>query len=127
MGEAVAAAAPDLAHLNLCVHVDTLTDELLGAVLLMGPHMRRLSVGQLDLRSDQHADKPWPWDELRVGTCDMASMVRLPSPLGEGSPRKVLCGRLDIGSGATNSVSVAHAMHAHTHDYVSVLAFQCCA
>ncbi len=81
---AVAAALPTLTHLSLAVHLDRpLTDELLGWLLQLGPHVRSVRVKGLDLQSDQHSAVAWPWEEL---VCEegvnMASLANLPDPCG---------------------------------------------
>ncbi len=90
MAQTLADAAPLLPHLQFAVRTDQpLTDELLGAVLRMGPRMRRLSVPSIALQSGQHANTPWPWDELAVQAVDLVQVARLPEPQGAGAPRKV--------------------------------------
>ncbi len=90
MAQAFADAAPLLPHLQFGVLIEKpLTDELLGLVQQMGPRMRRLSVHSLALQSDQHANTPWPWDELGLGGVDLAHIARLPNPSGEGAPHMV--------------------------------------
>lgn len=60
----VADALPALTHLNFGVWVETLTDELLTAILHMGPRIRSLAWRELALQSDHSADAVWPWDEV---------------------------------------------------------------
>ncbi len=76
-----------------------LTDALLGAVLRMGPYMRRLSVPSLALQSDQHANTPWPWEELSVGALDLAQFGRLPDTTAAQSQANVEV-RCDLSVGA---------------------------
>ncbi len=76
---AVAAAPPALTRfaLNLDLPESVLTDTLLGGLLAMGPRVVRAQLSHTELRTDEHADKPWPWEELlcqgvsvtQVGVC----------------------------------------------------------
>ncbi len=59
--QVVADALPGLSHLNIGVQNETLTDELLGMVLSMGPHLRNLGVQEIELSSDAHSTDVWPW------------------------------------------------------------------
>ncbi len=82
MAATVAAAAPLLQHIRFSAHTtNALTDELLGALLQMSPPIRQVSVGALQVQSDQHANTLWPWDKLSfTGDTDMCSLLRLPAP-----------------------------------------------
>ncbi len=59
--QAVASALQDLPHLSVGVLNDTLTDELLGMVLAMGPHLRDFGVHTVEVESDAHSGAQWPW------------------------------------------------------------------
>ncbi len=81
--EAVTAALPTLTHLNLTTDIHkctVLTDALLGLVLQLAPNMRSLHVWSLSLQSDQHANTPWPWEELTIDMLDIGQLGRLPMP-----------------------------------------------
>lgn len=108
-----------LAHLSVGVHTDTeLTDELLGVVLAMGPHMKHLEVKGLALQSDTHGSTHWPWERLNVHTLDVSQLCRLPNPAGPGAPRVLACSSLIIYSGILQVRGVA--THAHTHTYTFI-------
>ncbi len=53
---------------------------LVCATAFAGPHMRHLWADVLELQSDQHANVPWPWDELHAGNICTWDLVRLPDP-----------------------------------------------
>ncbi len=82
-----------------------LTDQQLSMLLGLEPQLRRLSVGGLSLQSDQHANAPWPWEELTVWECDAAMLLKLPSPAGAGAPRVLRCAGITFNATAVTEVS----------------------
>ncbi len=83
--QALAAHLPHLPHLKITVCVDEqLTDELLGVVLAMGPHVHKLSVKGLNLKSDSNSKAVWPWAVFECKDVDLCAevgmLVRLPHP-----------------------------------------------
>ncbi len=98
--QAVADTLPACEQHSVGVHThDALTDEELGVVLAMGPHMRHLAVKSVALQSDSHADTPWPWDELWVDKEVTASQLcKLPNPAGSGAARVLSCDSLIMDS-----------------------------
>lgn len=77
------AAAPQQPHeLQLPSTFDmVLTDELLSALMQYGGlHSKQLTVQGLELYSDQHADKPCPWERIVIeGETDAEMLACLPS------------------------------------------------
>ncbi len=60
---------------------ESLTGSLLTLLLQSGQGISRLVVRSLDLQSDQHANTPWPWQELIIkSSADMVQLLRLPDP-----------------------------------------------
>ncbi len=53
---------------------------------------------RLSLQTDQHANAPWPWEELIVHNCDINQLLRLPDPSGPGAPRLVVCDEVFLDS-----------------------------
>ncbi len=98
MGQTVAAASvlPPLRSAPLVIHVSTLDDDTLTALMRLGPRVREVKAQSVLLQSDQHAHEPWPWKDITITDCDVASVARLPDPACEG-PRPVL--QADISSG----------------------------
>ncbi len=89
---ALADLLPTLPSLSVSVVLQRpLTVNVLGVVLAMGAHVRGLCVPRLALRTDTHANTPWPWERLTVVELDMCQIWRLPNPAGHGSPRKLEC------------------------------------
>ncbi len=81
LADIVADSLPALQHLRFGVRLaEPLTDQLLAAVLRMGPHMRRLSVPCLALQPD-HDGVGWQVTELILGEFDIGQLLRLPSQL----------------------------------------------
>ncbi len=94
----LAEALPGLGELNFCIELgEPLTDELLGVVLGMGTRVQNLTCPSLALQSDQHANTPWPWDELTCTTFDVGQVCRLPDPAGTQGGRAVWVEELVIG------------------------------
>ncbi len=87
--------------------LQALTSQQLSSLLRVGPRLCRLSVYSLSLQSDQHANTPWPWDELTVLQCDAAMLLRLPNPGGEGTFRVVRCETLLMNAEHVTEVGVS--------------------
>ncbi len=87
---------------------ECLTDELLGAIVAMGPKVHVLVAMTVALQSDQYADAAWPWRCLRLFKLDVAQVVKLPRPLGSPHTRRVhVIDTLDI---THNIWKVSHVM-----------------
>ncbi len=105
--------------------IKRLTDEVLVVSLLAAPQLRRLSARRLALQSDLHAGAVWPWELLNAYAFDVAQLLRLPLPGGEGAPRKVTCQFLCLPSdmfqvrSRTGSGAFAFAVHACAKHAVS--------
>ncbi len=116
MAEAVAAGAPLLPHIKLWVCIDgPLTDGLLGTLVQMRRHVRRVSVGSLAMRLDK-SYLAWPWERLSImrGPVDMASLLNLPNPTtGPGNPMVCLSGQWQVPS---SMVSMTHALYTQHED-----------
>lgn len=57
----VASALPGLSHLKVGVLAERMTDDVLGMVLAMGPHLRDFGVNSMDLQTDTDKNARWPW------------------------------------------------------------------
>ncbi len=55
-----------------------LTDDLLRALLQMGPHIHNISADSLELHSDQHTNTPCSWWQLSIDELDLAQAANLP-------------------------------------------------
>ncbi len=119
---AVADTMPTLPDISIewCAS-EALTDQQLRRLLRTVPQLRRLSVPSLNLQSDQHANTPWPWEELAVSECDAAMLLRLPNPGGEGAPRVVRCESITLDANKLNGVSCTHTTHQCIYSSPSVL------
>ncbi len=107
----LAEALPGLGELSFTVRVgEPLTDELLGVVLGMGSRVQTLTCPSLALQSGQHANTPWPWEELRCTTLDVGQVCRLPDPAGTERGRGVVVDELVIGT-SIDKVSFCCVMH----------------
>lgn len=106
MALSLAAALPALPHLQFSLRLESLTNELLGVALAMGPCVRGLHVGSLHLQTNTHANTPWPWEDVYIGAWpfDVTALLRLPCPVrggsgsGGGTRRVVRCRDLTINS-----------------------------
>lgn len=65
---------------SFSAHIGTLTDAALGALLVLAPRVRRVSVGGIQLQSGQYANVPWPWEGVEVSRLHAAALARLPDP-----------------------------------------------
>ncbi len=67
------------------------------ALMQAGPHVRKLSIYQLGLQSDTHANTPWPWEQLNIEYMQPIMLLRLPSPGTSlhGTP-VITCARIDL-------------------------------
>ncbi len=74
----ILASAP--AAYSFTARMGTLTDAALGALLVLAPRVRRVSVGGIQLQSGQYANVPWPWEGLEVSRLHAAALARLPDP-----------------------------------------------
>ncbi len=109
--EELAGMVRGCAPLRFSLRLDgPLTDELLGTVLQLGEQVSSLWVSSLQLLSDQHANKPWPWVELTIDTLDIADLCKLPSPRSIGKLLVINVTRLESGQTVTR-VRRMHLLH----------------
>ncbi len=66
-----------------------LTDELLAAVLQLGPVVRKLSAEGLRLQCD-YSHMPCPWEELSLGCVEALQLLWLPSARHRESPCEII-------------------------------------
>ncbi len=91
-----------------------------GYMLQLGQGIRKLTVDSLSLQSDTHANTPWPWDQLDVGTGDdMTQLLRLPTPVSRGEPPTITCFPLTISADTKVRWHTlpSHVRHIHTHTH----------
>ncbi len=111
--EIVAEEIPLLGHLNMWINIlDALTDELLGSLLRIAPHIHIVCASSLEVRSGQFKETPWPWTEVHFGLLEASGLLRLPQPstLQECIPNLV-CGTLDLSEVDVVRKCRANRMH----------------
>ncbi len=137
MAQTVCELAPHLPHVTLTVELrnNLLTDELLGVLLQMGGHVRKVTVGHPVLQSDQHASAVWPWQQLSlvygepdlVGIraypdYDMVGLLRLPRPGPVAGKDPVLYANYPREL-SMDKVCLFHTPFACTHTHTHTLSY----
>lgn len=81
MADAFLAALPGLQVCRFAVDTWLLTDELLAALMRMGPHVRSVrALSASEVLLDTQANLPWPWEKLAIEATEVSTVVRLPKP-----------------------------------------------
>ncbi len=71
---------PQLEHLRMGLKYYVLTTQLIATCLQLPSNCRNMYVNAIKLTSDEHANTPWPWEELTISSVDMTQLLYMPKP-----------------------------------------------